>query len=167
MQQMRYAKWLVLIVSLTGCDILSAGTLGAFQQWNFSATEKRLDKEMAVLYKNNPEYVIPEKWKYLDSWQESGYGSLNGKIIYFSNRPEEMYYISYFEIEANSPGNDSDSTITTIAVRAVNNGNSSWDTAEEFEKNKAEEKKINSRFYNEIISKLEIQIGQTAKKEKA
>lgn len=172
---MRYAQLLVLAVFLAGCSMLGAGTLGSFQQWSFSISEKRLDKEIANLYKNNPSYIIPDKWKELDTWNKSGYGFLKGKIFYFKDIPEQMYYISYHEIEANSYGNDSDSTVSTIAVRAVNSGDeliinkedtiwisNRWDTRDDFDERVANN--IDKRFYKEIISRLERQIGQRARK---
>lgn len=143
------------MVSISGCDMFGTGTLGTFQQWSFPVSEKRLDREMGLLYENNPTYVIPDKWKHLDDWQKSGYGFLKGKILFFEEAPEEMYYVSYFEAEPNSFANDNDFTITVIAVRAVNNGNSRWNTVDDYAKNKAEIERIDTRFYKEIISKLE------------
>lgn len=162
---MRYLIGLVLTLSLTGCDIFSAGTLGSFQIWSFPVPMRDIDIKLLLLYRSGLIENVPDKWVDKDSWKERGYGSLNGKIIYFKDSPEEMYYFTYHELEAESFGNENEFPLTKISVRAVINDIGTWKTVEKFEKNKSEEIRINRRFYKEVIYKLEKQLGKEAGKE--
>lgn len=167
---MKNAGLLVLIFICFGCNNL-VGTLGVFQQWTFPVSEQRLDQEIVSFYKNYPAYNIPEKWKYLDNWEERGFRFLDGKIVYFANNPEEMYYVSYSQKD-HEFDDDKNSFSTTIAVRAVNNssdyGNGvayeKWNTVDDFKEKKKEEDRINERFYNEVILKLEKHMNVKSKK---
>jgi len=163
---MKKNLFFISLVLCSSCNIIGAGTLSTFQQWTLPVSKEMLDREVADLYKTNPEYLIPEKWKYLDTWADSGFGSLNGKIFYFKENPEEMYYISYFE---ENPDFDTqkDSKNATISVRAVNNGSidRKWRTVDDYKGNSMEEKRINNRFHEEIILKLEKRMGVKSKKQ--
>jgi len=155
---------LFLCVACNGCNMFGAGTLGGFQEWSFPVSRELFDKEISNLYKDNPEYIIPEKWQYLDSWEANGYGSLDGKIFHFKSQPEELYYVSYWETKHDFLG-DPDRKYTEIAVRAFHTGKGGWETVDYFKKNKAGKNRINTRFYNEIVSKLEKKLNLTSKKE--
>jgi hypothetical protein len=101
--------------------------------------------------------MVPAKWEYLDSWDEGGYGSLNGKIFYFENGPEEMYYVTY----TRDPDKDVNGAVTTtVSVRAVTKGaaNRRWNIKDDLSENRAEIDRINERFRKEIITKLEAQM---------
>ena len=117
-----------------------------------------MNRAITNLYKQNTQYIIPGKWKYLDNWEESGYGSLQGKIFYFEENPEEMYYVSHYTEKLD--GQDA----VAMAVRAVNNGDASmrWNTIDFFLE--PEQKRINDRFYEQIIKKLEKLLNVTAQK---
>jgi len=153
-----------LIILCTSCKWFSAGTLGSFKRWAFVITEKQFEQELSQFFKNNPQYLVPEKWDYLDTWKESGYGFLKSKIFYFKDGPEEMYYVSYRDIDDDFTAKEGFKT-TIISIRAVTDGNEMriWFTVEDYEKNKVEEKRIDDRFHNEIISKLEKQMNLKSK----
>ncbi|TDE14819.1 hypothetical protein [Dyadobacter psychrotolerans] len=157
-------KICILMILMVGCNTKScnmdnlAGTLGTFQPWGFAASEDQMNKAIANLYAQNPKYVIPEKWKYLDNWEESGYGFLQGKIFYFGQIPEEMYYVSY------SSDHIDDMKVMAISVRAVTDGNDSMRWFKNDEIQESEQKRINNRFYEEIIKKLEKLLGVPAQK---
>ena len=159
-------KILILFLGMVcySCNMIGAGTLGGFQEWSFPASRELFDKEISNLYKDNPQYIIPEKLKYLDSWEESGYGFLDGKIFYFASVPEELFYVSYWETKHDFLG-DPDRKYTEIAVRAIHSGAGGWKTVDGFKNNKFDKDRINARFYNEILSKLEKQLNLKSKKE--
>jgi hypothetical protein len=133
---------------LAGCGYFSAGTLGGFPPITFPTTKKNLETAMVEFYKNHPEYSIPQKWKAEDTWPERGYDFLDSRIFYFSNDPEEMYYVTFI-------GDDSMDKIgtATIAIRAVYSNSHHWDTYDELEESK--QKEIEARFNDEVISRLE------------
>lgn len=161
---MRLLTVFLLVICVSGCSVFDAGTLGTFQQWTFPLSESIFDREITSFYQKHLTYTIPNKWKDFDDWEKRGYRFLHGKIIYFNHSPEEMYYVTYFGTEPNSFGNDSDSSITTLAVRAVNNGNTNWKTIDDYKGNKNEIDRINTRFYKEIITKLENQMNVKSRK---
>ena len=127
--------------SISGCNS-GVGTLGGFDSIKFETDKKTLLTGIDSLYKQYPEYVIPDKWKDFDSWSERGYDFLEGQVLYFSSSPEEMYYITILA------GDE-----TRIAIRAVNTGSHRWLLEEDF--SLTEKGRIERRFDLEIISKLE------------
>lgn len=137
-----------------------AGTLGGFDIRFFPTSKKEVVKAIDDLYRNNPEYYIPEKWKYQDDWKARGYGFLDTRIYYFKNPPEEMYYVSFY----------GDSTIQAnphkigMAVRAVYNDSHGWDIEKEFKRKERE--RVEQRFQTEIIAKLEVYTETKAIREK-
>lgn len=159
-------KYLIFITLLfiNGCNNFSPGTLGSFQKWRFPISEKQFDAEVNAFFKSNLQYGIPQKWKHLDSWNKNGYSSLNGKIFYFNEKPEEMYYVSYSP-DVDGFEDEKKSKSTTISVRAINAGNDGgWNTVEDLEKNKNEINRVNERFYKQIIVKLEKQTNVKSEK---
>lgn len=156
---------LILALIFVSCGML-AGTLGAFRQWTFPVQKIKMDHAVNILFKNHPEYLIPDELKDLDDWEDRGYGFLDGKIFYFKDHPEEMYYVSYFTYVEGFE-DEKDSKTTSIAIRAVHNltPEGRWNTSENIKHNDKEIKRIEDRFYNEIIIKLEKQIGVKSKKE--
>ncbi|CAG5002258.1 hypothetical protein DYBT9275_02852 [Dyadobacter sp. CECT 9275] len=153
------------MILIVGCNSKScnldkiAGTLGAFQKWSFAISEMQMEKGIENLYTQNPNCRIPEKWVHLDDWKQGGYGFLNGKIFYFEDQPEEMYFVSYYE------GSMDSQDVLVISVRAVNNG-SSWSTVDDFRFREPEQKRIDNRFHEEIIKKLEKLLNVKAQKYK-
>jgi len=142
---------ILLICTLTGCGI-GAGTLGGFETITFPTSKRILVVAIDSLFAEHPEYKIPNKWKKEDDWKERGYDFLDTRIFYFKSEPEEMYYVSFY-----GDANDSvqvDTTKTGISIRAIdNNTNYLWTKEDDI--SSSEEKRINKRFQNEIISKLE------------
>ncbi|WP_295671699.1 hypothetical protein [uncultured Mucilaginibacter sp.] len=113
---------------------------------------------MDSIFSKNPQYKIPEKWRDLDNWSQRGFGFLKGKIFYFKTSPEEMYYVTML-------GDSIDDDIklkTTIAIRAINTGYR-WFKYNEL--SDEERKRINERFNEEIVPRLEVYTGNHASKE--
>jgi len=155
---------LSLLSILIRCNTFSPGTLGSFQKWRFPIPEKQFDSEVNAFFKNNPQYLVPGKWEHLDSWKQNGYGSLNGRIFYFSSHPEEIYYVSY-SADVEEFEDEKKSKSTTVSVRAVNLGEEgAWPTVEDLEKNEKEIHRIDDRFYKQIVTKLEKQANVKSEK---
>lgn len=55
-----------------------------------------------MFFEKNSDYVIPDKWKEFDDWNERGFGSLKRQIVYFKAKPEEMYYVTFSQEEIDS-----------------------------------------------------------------
>ncbi len=89
---------IVVVMAFSSCKWFGAGTLGAFQDWAFLLPKNQFEKQISLFIKSNPQYIIPKKWEYLDDWEERGFGFLNGKVFYFKNNPEELYYVYTSEI---------------------------------------------------------------------
>ncbi|MEP6844674.1 MAG: hypothetical protein ABI861_01665 [Panacibacter sp.] len=141
--------FILLACTLTSC--IGAGTLGGFDIRIFHTSKQNLVRAVDTLFAKYPEYQIPDKWKSFDDWKERGYDFLDSRIFYFKSEPEEMYYVTFL-----GAVNDSvqvNNTSTSISIRAIDNGTSHW-TLEE-ETNSPEKKRIENRFDQEIISKLE------------
>jgi hypothetical protein len=141
---------IILIMILVSFYINSCGTLGGFDNRNFPIGKSKLLQSFDHLYEKYPEYIIPKKWETFNDWHERGYDFLQGKIVYFKNQPEEMYYISFIgdSIEQSIPYKCS------IAIRAICKGTNKWNLENDFSKD--EKERIENRFDKEIISKLEI-----------
>jgi len=136
---------LILFISIS-CD----GTLGGFDTVRFPISKKRLEVAFDSLYSKYPEYLIPQKWEENNNWSKRGYGFLDSRLLYFKNAPEEMYYISFIGDQQTFK----DTTHIDIAIRSVFIGSkNNWIEADNF--NEQDKSKIQARFKNEIISKLE------------
>jgi hypothetical protein len=141
LQPLKNIRILILsfIVFLLGC-----GTLGGFDPRTFSAKRKDIEQAIDSLYTKYPEYRMPPKWKTYDFWDSAGYGFLETRMFYFKNSPEEMYWVSFLEFP--------DTTTTSISIRSVFDG-SHWNN--EGDTHRHEKNRIEARFDEEIISKLE------------
>jgi hypothetical protein len=128
-----------------------AGTLGGFDERAFPTSKQHLVQAIDTLFSEHPEYEPPYEWKRFDNWHERGYDFLDSRIFYFSSSPREMYYVSFL-----GDANDSiqaDSHLTSIAIRAVNNGTPGWTLEKEFDSSDRE--RIEQRFDKEVIFKIE------------
>ena len=146
----------LLILLLTSC--IGAGTLGGFEPWTFTTSKQNLVNAIDTFFTRFPDHKVPAKWKSHDDWKERGYDFLESRIFYFKNGPEEMYYVSFL-----GDGNNSvqvDTNRTSISIRAVNTGNAHW-TLED-ETSSSEKKRIENRFEQEIVSKLEAYTKSTS-----
>lgn len=143
---------IILLFLLISCNY-SAGTLGSFPAFNFPVSREHLQFSIDSLYRGNPQYKIPEKWIDKDNWSERGYDFLESRIFYFSDNPEEMYYVTF----EGKNFNLDDKTNAVLAIRAVINKNSRWLKFDEIEIERRNQ--IQKRFYDEIISKLEMITG--------
>jgi hypothetical protein len=140
----------------------SAGTLGGFDSRTFPTSKRVLVKGIDSIYSQYPQYKIPEKWDSLNDWSQRGYDFLDTRIFYFSSNPEEMYYVSFY-----GDANDTiqkDTTRTSLSIRAVHDGKNGWNLEDEF--SNKEKNRIENRFDQEIISKLEKFSGVKAEREK-
>ncbi|KIA97079.1 hypothetical protein [Flavobacterium sp. KMS] len=137
---------LFILLTCITCD----GTLGGFSTIRFPTSKAKIKIAIDSLYSKYPEYKIPSKWDDNDNWSKRGYDFLESHIFYFKDTPEEMYYISFIGDEETFK----DTTHIDIAIRSVfTNRNQKWLKQEEFGKD--EENRIQTRFKNEIVSKLE------------
>ena len=135
-----------------GSCILGGGTLGGFPPKTFPISVINLERAMDSLFRVNPQYKIPAKWQGRDSWSDRGFGFLNSRIFYFSQDPEEMYYVTFIGDE-----NMDKLNTATIAIRAVDSSTENWLTCDEL--NEHRQKEITNRFQTEIITKLESYSG--------
>jgi len=159
----------IVVILLLGCAIyifnlfnnFGAGTLGGFDEREFPTSKQHLVKAIDTLFLKHPEYEPPYDWKRFDDWRERGYDFLDSRIFYFSSSPREMYYVSFL-----GDANDSvqvNSSLTSISIRAVNNGTPGWTTEKEFDSSNRE--RIEQRFNEEIISKIEAYTKTKAKRQ--
>lgn len=139
-----------IIVIAVAFRLVSCGTLGGLNTISFPVSKEKLETAFDSLYSNHPEYKIPDKLQEFNKWDYWGANSLDAKTFYFSQSPEEMYYISFVGDEQALK----DTTHIDIAIRSVFVGNKrKWIKQEDF--TKEEENRIQARFKAEIISKIE------------
>ena len=144
----------LLFFTLISCD----GTLGGFNTISFPISKKKIEIAFDTLYSHYPEYNIPDKWREYDHWQKKDFGFLENRIFYFKEAPEEMYYVTFIGEEETLK----DTTHIDIAIRSVLiRRKMKWLKQEDF--NKEEENRIQTRFKEEIISKLEKYTNSKAK----
>jgi hypothetical protein len=159
---MKKTALILAIFVFNSCSWIGAGTLGAFKGYYFLTSEKKFEIELKKFFELNKEYTIPENLKYLDDWKESGYGFLKGQIFYFKQAPMELYYITNYELDKEYTIKKGYKSIK-FSVRATNNCISTqWNTVEDYEKDKKEKERIEKRFHDEIIVKLEKQMNTKA-----
>jgi hypothetical protein len=135
---------LTAAIFIEGC-----GSLGGFQNINFPISKGRLELAIDSLYSTNPEFRIPGKWGIYDNWSKRGYDFLESRIFYFQNPPEEMYYVTF----VGDSTTFADTTNITIAIRAINWGAGKWNLSGDV--NPDERLRIERRFNDEVVSKLE------------
>jgi hypothetical protein len=138
---------------------LRLGTLGSGKEFHFATSKIKLEQAIDRLIVKYPEYKIPEKWEFLDDWEERGYDFLESETFYFRDSPEEIYYVTYVGNKEmlNDPQN------VRIAIRAINQG-SQWQIIKNI--GESEKGRINKRFAIEIMSKLESILKLTVSPEK-
>ncbi|MFC5682023.1 hypothetical protein ACYE2N_09500 [Flavobacterium sp. MAHUQ-51] len=145
---------ILIIFLLTSC--IGAGTLGGFDLRTFPVSKRKIVLAIDTLYKHYPEYKIPDKWKIYDDWHKRGYDFLDSRIFYFKKYPEEMYYVTFY-----GDANDSiqvDTTKTSLSIRTYHNEQfNRWIKEENC--NSKEKKRIQKRFDEEIISKVELYLN--------
>lgn len=153
---MRKIFSILILLTFDSCSWIGAGTLGAFKGYCFPISEKDFEKELINFYTSNPSYKLPKKWEDINNWEKSGYGSLNGKIFYFEETPEEMYYATFFELVDDYTLLEGQRSVK-FSVRAIYNGNGfyKWLTVDDFVESKSEKDRIEKRFHNEVIKKIE------------
>ena len=145
---------LFVVIICINCD----GTLGGFNTVSFPVSKKKLEVAFDSLYSNYPEYKIPDKYQEFNSWSKRGYDFLDSRLLYFSQSPEEMYYISFVGDEQTFK----DTSHIDVAIRSVWIASKrKWLEQDDF--SKEEENRIQTRFKSEIISKLEKYTNSKAK----
>jgi hypothetical protein len=154
----------LLIIACMQCFIFmlitSCGTLGGFKDRRFPLSKKNLETAMDSLYVKHPEYKIPAKWEYFNDWSKRGYDFLESRIFYFKSSPEEMYYVTFIGDSATLANPSS----VSIAIRAVFKEKTNiWLLNDDVDSK--EKARIESRFDEAIISKLEEYTKTKASKE--
>jgi hypothetical protein len=147
----------LLSIFFYGCHY-SDDTLGGWPERTFPISKKKIGDAINRLYKENPEYRVPDKWKYEDSSIRKAYFFLPSITFYFKGDPEEMYYVTFIGDDAML----ADPSQITISIRLMNSGGSKW--FKYIELNMDERKRIQARFDKEIISKLELYTKTNAEK---
>jgi len=149
--KIKYAVTSVFLISFYGLLVGCAGTLGGIgEKYYFPVSKNMLTKAVATLMTEHPKYQVPENWQRFDDWSARGYDFLDSDIFYFSSQPQEMYYLSFIGDEESWKA---DSSKISIAIRAINVGDSRWFLADDL--NHSERNRIADRFEAEIVSKLE------------
>jgi hypothetical protein len=127
---------------------MGPGTLGGWTIVEFSSPEKEIQNAIDSLYRAHPEYTLPEKWKSKPDFWINNYSFLKTVIFYFKDYPEEMYYVTFVE-----SGTGDNPNHTRLAVRAVEAEQTTWKKHEEL--SVEEQERIQKRFEDEIVLKLE------------
>ncbi|MGF7073846.1 hypothetical protein [Mucilaginibacter sp. 3215] len=141
--------------------LMTCGTIGGIgKEVDFPVSKQNLEKAIDSLYAKHPEYKIPGKWKAFDGWSKAGYDFLESKIFYFKSPPEEMYYVTFIGDSAML----ANPRKVGIGLRAIYNGDAHGKWLLESELNSEEKERINTRFANEIITKLELYTKTKASK---
>jgi hypothetical protein len=147
---MKFKLLLTLVTFLCSCQYIGAGSLGAWRITGFPITDKELLMSVKELFKEYPQYRIPEKWKYeTEYWKNEGFDTTKTMVFYFNNNPEEMYFVTLAE-----PGIVKNPEFARIAIAAIyNDQEKDWKEIKKY--NDQEKLRTEQRFQNEIISKLE------------
>ncbi|TJY63736.1 hypothetical protein FAZ19_15815 [Sphingobacterium alkalisoli] len=139
---------------------ISCGTLGGLDDRVFLVSKEKIENAIDSFYTMNPTYVIPAKWEQHNDWSKRGYDFLESRIFYFKSSPEEMYYVSFVGTST-SPA---DTFTCTLAIRAVfKEDEKGWYLEKDLDRK--EKKRIEARFDNEIVSKIEVYANAKAKRE--
>ena len=150
--QKKFISFNYFIICLICCNCSSCGTLGEIGSGKcFPTSKKALEVAFDSLYAKYPEYRTPAKWDSINDWSKRGYDFLESRIFYFKSSPEEMYYITFI-------GDSTvlaDTTKIEIGIRAIYNGHKFGKWLLNSELDTKEKRRIESRFDNEIVSKLE------------
>lgn len=129
--------------------MIGAGSFGGWDITVFPVSSKQLDIAIDSLYKAFPRYVVPGKWKnYSEEWIKQGYVQRKTYVFYFEDYPEEMYYVSIV-----GPGYASHPEYARFSIRGVETGDGNWKEHKQY--NDAESARIEKRFKEAIVSKLE------------
>jgi len=141
----------VIFASLFFCSCagsIGAGTLSGWDNVIFPTSKEDVQKAIAELYKNNPKYRLNNKWKSQAEYWLKNFSYLETVIFYFSEEPEEMYYVTFVE-----PGTSDNPKCTGLAIRGVENGVGHWKEYQEY--SDIDKIRIDERFRREIVSKIE------------
>jgi hypothetical protein len=130
---------IAVMIILIRCNI-GAGTLGSFDNRRFAIKKS----DFLTAFDSLTEKQIPDKWKETAASIEHTYEFLADDVtcLYLNDNPEEMYFVSY-------QGN---SKFTVISVKSVFK-HGRWSVKGDLDD--AEIDRIETRFDNEIIKKIE------------
>ncbi|PTS93386.1 hypothetical protein DBR11_25425 [Pedobacter sp. HMWF019] len=149
MKSLKKLLFLTSFFCFLSCRFIDAGSFSGWNTIVFPISPKKLDVAVDQLFKEYPNYVMPEKWKnYGEDWIKQGYIRKKIFIFYFESAPEEMYYVSLVDA-----GYTEHTEYVRIAVRGVETGNGHWKQNKQC--SDEQRKRIEDRFKNEIVSKLE------------
>lgn len=144
---------IVFSLFLYSCNNIGAGSNGAWKIKGFPFTNKEVTASVNSLYEKYPEYLIPKKWEEESGyWKNDGYDKSRILFFYFKSAPEEMYFVFLV-----APGFVDHPEYARLAVISVYSEKTGWKVIkEQSDKDKV---RIQQRFENEIISKLEKSMG--------
>ena len=143
----------IKIIMLLGCvcSVLAAcdniGTVG--DPVRFHTKKPALAAAIDSLYAKYPEYRVPAKWQQFNNFAYKNPAFIETRVFYFKSPPEEMYYVSLIDDSLLS----ADTAHSGLAIRAINRGSGVWLQGPDV--SFRDEKRINKRFKNAILSKLE------------
>ena len=151
---MKFTRILLLFIVLAYSCNYSNDTLGGWPERTFPVSKENLTIAINKLYQDNPNYKVPDKWKYADSSEIKSYFFLPSVTFYFKNNPEEMYYVTFIGDDAML----ADKSKISIDIRSVSSdgnydGENNWVRYDN--QTLLEKQRIEKRFDEEIISKLE------------
>ena len=143
-------KKIAFLFLLTGvlirCNI-GGGTLGSFDDRLFPV--KKADFLLA--FDSLAERQVPEKWKETAGSIEHTYRFFLNTCLYLKGPPEEMYFVSY----------DGSLKASAISIRSVFKGGR-WYIKNDLDNSEIE--RIEKRFDEEIIKKIEKKTGTKAER---
>jgi hypothetical protein len=146
----RKSCFALLCIVLCCYNNVGCGTLGGISTVIFfPVSKKRLESAIDSLYTEYPDYKIPPKWTIYNDWSSRGYDFLESRIFYFASSPEEMYYVTFYGDKATL----ADTTKVGFGISAVNKGDYRWLLEKDLDSK--EENRIEQRFKDEIVRKLE------------
>ncbi|MES2827309.1 MAG: hypothetical protein V4687_04120 [Bacteroidota bacterium] len=134
----------LLSIIHTACNY-AGGTLGASDGVEFPHSSDKINEGLDSLFSKYSEYQVPEKWHDLDNWSKRGMDYLNGRVLYFRESPEEMYFLTASSDTINGVGK------TAIFIRAVSNGDTWINFADLSD---TERRRMEDRFDKEVIPKI-------------
>lgn len=140
--------FLLITALLFSCNYPGKGSLGSWALITFPVKKDKFKLAVDSLRNANPENEIPERLQYdAEYWKKSPGGIKESEVLYVKKEKEEMYFFSYI------PNDNQNISTTTIALRSIFR-NGTWFRKADLDT--IEQKKTSSRFYEEIVAKLEL-----------
>ena len=129
--------------------LISCGTTGKIELYKYATSKEVLERELRYVIEKNSIHSIPSKW--VEIYQNQG--SIEYWYVYFPSSPEEMYKISFPNIDEGKMSNH-----CYLALIGSFNGDE-WRFRKELSSN--ELTRIKRRFENEILDQLGYEYSKT------